>query len=152
MISTFDMHSLAGNDIFQEVVRTSMIKVGPRILMAIQAALGSVEQGSADYNIMTRADQALTTILNALGINAGTPSVVPTPSQSAALDAPRLILALLASDAVTDVTYADIAAGTVDGSIRPAVDAVLEVFLQELTGLSRLSAPAQAEFTAAVQA
>ena len=137
-MDTFDMQSLAGNKIFHEIVRTSMRKVGPQIVMALQRVINTEGVDNGDQAIALKAVDAVSAILARLGVSIG------GNYQGVTLEIDELILSLLASDAVDGVTYDAIKAGSVDGSIRPAVDTVLYQFLLSMTGLNQMTQPAQA--------
>lgn len=150
-MDTFDLKSLANHPDVQEIARTSMRKVGPKVLAALQRVASEEGVNRGDQALAMQGIQAIGAILGALGIIVGSGY-----SGQANFEIDQFLLALLTSDAVLaadpPLTYEAVKAGALDGSIRPGVDAVLLAYLQEMTQVLQMTAPAQAAVAAAVQA
>ena len=137
-MDTFDVYSLSGNSMFQDMIRTAMRRVGPQIVMELTRLAASDGVNPGDQQIALKAIDAVGAILQRLGIATG------GSYGNVDLSIAELIHALLSSDAVDGVTYESIKAGVIDGSIRPVIDAALYGFLKGLTGLAVMSSEAQA--------
>lgn len=150
-MDTFDLKALANHPDMQEIARTSMRKVGPKVFAALQRVISSDNPDTGDQALAAQGAQAVGAILGALGI-----MVTGGYGNQTNFQIDQFLLALLTSDAVLladpPLTYEAVKAGALDGSIRPGVDAVLLAYLQEMTQVLQMTAPAQATIATAVQA
>ena len=105
--------------------------------MELTRLAATPEVAPGDQGIALKAIDAIGAILSKLGIFTG------GSYGNTQLSIEELILAMLASEAVSTVTYASIKTGTTDGTLRPALDTVLYTFLREMTGLSVMSPAGQ---------